>query len=646
MYQKFFRSYIVGSLALFSVLHAEGNQADLDSLLSQYRFNSDLSKQTKKESAGSVIVYTRDDLEKMQAYNLRDILKIIPMFTLQESHTGQVSLAKAKGSTFNSQFLKLYINDHEVGSVGFGSAMKMWGFVDISYIDHIEVYQIGSSIMSGDEPPGVIIRLYAKNADRDNGGAVTAMGGSRGSSEFNAQYGYKGEELSTFVYADKHNENRADYTSSRSPVPVDRDFDSTNFFASLSGDDFSIDIAQFVLESDRFLGFGRLRTPLENRSDLTHKYIVGTKYFDNKTLKLRLSYDDADHIQSESDPSGMVLYNMDGSTSLFNDWYFDKSETILDAVIDKELMLGNHDIHIAAQSKFKEFKPKTLTTDGVERSAEITGTTKWDLYSISLSDDWQVNEKNLFFLNLKYDWYDLNHGGKDFDDYVIRFGHVYNDGTWMWKSFAVRTYGYPVFIQSTYFPFIQKTNPNLVPEDRRALSTEMAYSTESSSTSLRLLYNTAKNAIALQQNAYINSSATPDFFGIYVTHEYKWTQDHRLSLSWYYGDDDMPTTQSPKMGGLVQFFNTLGKFDIYNELNYRSGFSYTTSAPSNQHVHVDAGVDYTAGIIYHHNKDLSYFLKGENLLNNMSETPYPASTYVDYATPMDRTIRFGMKCLF
>jgi iron complex outermembrane receptor protein len=46
---------------------------DIDSLLSDYAQESELSIKTKDESAGSLVIYTRDDLERMQVESLRDI---------------------------------------------------------------------------------------------------------------------------------------------------------------------------------------------------------------------------------------------------------------------------------------------------------------------------------------------------------------------------------------------------------------------------------------------------------------------------------------------------------------------------------------------------------------------------------------------
>ncbi len=641
------RIWLCASLCALLIQTAQGADTTsdtLDDLLSQYRSESDLSRQTKQESAGSLIVYTRERLEKMQAYNLRDILKTIPVFTMQESFTGQVSLAKASGATFNSQFLKLYINDHEVGSIGFGSAMKMWGYLDISYIDHAEIYQVGSSVMAGDEPPGIVVRLYTKDPSRENGGAVQAMGGSRGSYEVGGYYAYKGEDFSTFVYGATHDEDRNDYNSGRSAVPVDRDFDSTNLFASFQKGDFSLEAAQFSLEHDRFLGFGTSRTPLDNRADLLHRYVIANQYFQDRTLKIRLAYDHASHIQNESDPSGIKLFNPDGTLSTYEEWYFDKSEEILDAVIDKRLLLASHDIHLGAQAKHKRVDAHSLLTDGIERIDELSGPDRWNTLSVFFSDDWTLNDYNLIFTNIKYDRYDLNNGGKDFEDYVLRLGHIYNDGTWMWKTFATRTYGYPIYMQTSYFPFVYKSDVNLKNEERMAASTEVSYMTPSSTTNLRILYNTARNAIVLQQNVHLNTDEKPNFYALSASHEYRFTPSHEIHLSAYYGDDDMPMTQSSKAGALVQLFNTFGPVDLFNELVYRSGYHYTT--PTALSVDVAEGFDYTAGITYRATPDLNLFLKGENLLNKAIMSPYPTSTYVDYISPFDRTVRFGLKYVF
>lgn len=161
---------------------------------------------------------------------------------------------------------------------------------------------------------------------------------------------------------------------------------------------------------------------------------------------------------------------------------------------------------------------------------------------------------------------------------------------------------------------------------------------------MRLVYNTAINGIVLQNNVYINSTLKPNFYILYGAHEIHFGSNHTLSLSAYYGDNDLAQTMSSKIGGYVQLFDTFGKFDLYNELLYRSGYHYLT--PANISVNVQAGYDYTAGVTYHATKDLSLFFKGENLLNKAIKTPYPMPTYIDYVAPFDRTVKLGLKYVF
>lgn len=568
------------------------------------------------------------------------------MFTMQESATGNVSLARAKGSSFNSQFLKLYINDHEVGSIGFGSAMRMWGYLDISYIDHIEVYQVGSSITAGDEPPGLIVRLYTKNAKHDAGGAVQVMGGTHGSNEQSIQYAHQGEKYSSFVYADTHHEHRDPYYSDRSPAGVDRDFESTNFFASLTGEDFTVDVAQFSLMQDRLLGIGLQHTPLDNTNDMIHRYIIGTKYFQDKTLKLRVAYDDANHKYKESDPNGISLYNQNGTKTTFSNWYYDKSESIIDVMLDKQIIDVQHDIHFGLQSKFKKLTSNSLTTDGNERVNEITGPTQWNVYSAFASDDYTIDENDLLFINLKLDHYDRNGGGNDFNDYVLRLGYIYNDGKWLWKNFVTRTYGYPTFIQSSYFPFITQSNINIKPEESIAATTEIAYKTDTTETSLRFIYEISKDSHAIQNGIHVNSTDSPNFYATYLSHNIQYKRDHTINMNLYYANDNMPKNEGSGSGAMIQMFDTFGKFDLFNELIYGAGYSYTFQSPTPQAVHVSNGYNYTAGITYHATNDLNIFIKGENLLNKAITTPYPMATYVDYITPFDRTFRVGLKYVF
>lgn len=622
---------------------AAGDESDIEALLADLRIASDLSNQTKREAGGSVIVYTRDMLERMQAYNLRDILKTIPIFTLQETVTGPVGMAKATGATFNSQYLKFYINDHELGSVVYGSAMKMWGYMDISHIDHIEIYQTGSSVSAGDEPPGMVIRLYTKDPTHDSGSQIQGIFSSRGSSEYNVYHAGTSEGLSYFAYFDIHSEQRQDYHTGT--ATINRDFDSDNFFGSLSGTDFKIDIAQFNLDQSGLFGLGRGKLPTDNYLDLKHQYLSYTQYFQEKSLKLKAAYDKATHIRYDNDPTGIALN--DGTIA--NSWHYDKDESVLGISLSKQFTYESHDIELGVEFKDKRYDPVSLTVDGVEQRDVISPYRRLDIYSLFLTDNITIDASNLFFYTLKYDYHVHNGGLSDTDNYVARLGYIHNDATWLWKSFLVHTYGYPVFLESSYFPFVFMQNEKLTDEDRYAATTELHYRTDSTISSIRVIYNTLKDGIVLQPSTpqtYVNNSERPEFYALYLSHEYKFDPFNRIIMSGYTSDNDQPSLKSSRSGYLLQLFNTLGRFDLYNELVYRSGYAYDASPTTK--VEVKDGYDYTVAITYHPTRDLTLSIKGENLIEKAIETPYPipARNTTEYIAPFDKTVRFGVKYVF
>ena len=628
---------------IYTNLSANEDDQSLNALLDDFRIASDLSNQTKKEAGGSVIVFSRDKLEKMNALNLRDVLKTIPFFTLQEIMTGPVAMAKATGATFNSQYLKFYINDHELGSVVYGSAMKMWGYMDITHIDHIEVYQTGSSVSAGDEPTGMVIKLYTKDPKRDSGSLIQMVQSSSGSSEYNAYHAGTSNGLSYLMYLDVHNENRDVYRSGASDIK--RDFDSINFFSSLSGDNFSINIANLDLEQDGFFGLGRMKQPADNYLDLKHKYITYTQYFQDKSLKLKTSYDSATHIRYDNDPMGIALN--DGT--VVNTWYYDKDEFVFDTSLSKKLTYRDNELEFGIQFKRKEYEGVSLLADGIERKDDFSDYNRLDIYSLFITDDIRIDENNLAFFTLKYDYHVHNSLIEDSDNYVARLGYIYNDENWLWKTFLIHSYGYPVFIENSYFPFVFMQNSSIKDEERYATATELHYKTEKTTSNIRFLFNMLKNGIALtpgKPQTYNNISYNPRFYGVYLSHEYNLDRLNKVVISGYTGNSNQDVSKSSNSGYMIQIFNTLGKVDLYNELIYKAGYSYSASPTTD--VNVGDGYDYTISASYHITKDLTLSIKGENLLDKAIDTAYPilGRKTTEYLSPFDRTVRVGIKYVF
>ncbi|MEA2111182.1 MAG: hypothetical protein U9P71_03935 [Campylobacterota bacterium] len=117
------------------------------------------------------------------------------------------------------------------------------------------------------------------------------------------------------------------------------------------------------------------------------------------------------------------------------------------------------------------------------------------------------------------------------------------------------------------------------------------------------------------QKQYVNNKEIVDFNRFYVRGEYKFDYDNKVIIEYYKGYKD--AYASPDSGILFQAFNTLGDFDIYNELVYRNGYTLNYGAGD---VDIDEGYDYTLSVGYTISRTMKIKAKGENLLDKASKT--------------------------
>ena len=150
--------------SLFLVFTYTALAQDLDTLLDSYEQNSDLSKITKKDSAGLLQIFTRDDIEAMQASNLQDILNSLPSLYLLRSGSNLANVSTASVTQVGGTNTRIYINDHDMSSSAFGSAFLIWGEMSTEYIDHIEVYRATSSMEFGNETAVLITPIQEISA--------------------------------------------------------------------------------------------------------------------------------------------------------------------------------------------------------------------------------------------------------------------------------------------------------------------------------------------------------------------------------------------------------------------------------------------------------------------------------------------------
>ncbi|MCD6172843.1 MAG: TonB-dependent receptor [Sulfurimonas sp.] len=584
----------------------------LDSLLNEYQDSESLYKKTKKESAGFLLVYSREDLERMQAYSLKDVLKTIRLYTLQMHSIGVSRILNVGQGKSALPPIKLYIDDFEITSVAQGNALDMYGEMDIYFVDHIEIYQGGNSIAFGNSPGSMVIRLYSKDPSRENSSSTQITFDSKSSGDFRIIDAGSADEYDYLFYADAAKTNYKKPT--RNKQELSRDASRLQAHFKISQDDnFEIAIDTISTKTDIFNGMGT--APLGDDSLRRYTYINAIKYFQGD-IKLSLAASTERKKFFNSDANGIQLTTDLQGTPTGNDLDIDIHSNTYKITLDKKIIDGNHDFLIGAEFQQNRLKVKTYKGTNV---TPVIGPKKLDIYMFYLEELYNINKNNLLAFSAKVDYY-KDSFSKSSTEYAYRLGYIsLINEVWTTKLFAISRYTYPNALQTTFAPPVYNVNPELESSTTKMLAGELEYNDNTHRVVFGYAYKVIDDALSFDKvtKKYINSPDTIYFNRVYIRGEHHFNFNNKAIIEVYKGYKD--DYYSPGAGALVQLFNKVGKFDIYNELVYRD--SYILVNPlTNEDIKMDAGYDYTLAISYPVNKKLKVKLKGENLLNKASKT--------------------------
>ncbi|BCD59643.1 MULTISPECIES: TonB-dependent siderophore receptor [unclassified Nitratiruptor] len=605
---------------------------DLDTLLQEYRKEAELSKITKKESAGLIDIYTRDDLEKMQAKTLLDVLKTIQMFHLTRTPNNLYLFSFPSTSYIPLSSIRLYINDHDMTSTSFGSALLIWGDMPIEYIDHIEFYRGSSSIEFGNETGLFIIKLYTKKPEREEGGKIRLLADNKKSYESDIYYAHTTEgKFSWFAYINSDNINQKKYSHLNHSISSDKD--GYNIYTNLFYNDYRLEIGNYKKKSDSFLGHSKDFTPEGGGLDARHQYLHITKE-SKENYKLQLAYDNLYYDRTYVDPSGINAGNL-GYVTYYNTHFKDKIYSI---IAEKFFRYGNNSFLLGGFYKYKKF-----TMDGTFDTTQTSYENGLDLYSLYIEDKYNLAKNKMLIASFKQDFYRYDKKVPNTNQSVIRIGYLqhFNQNKGKFKLFLTDTYR-PIAFYKLYSPnkIPFKANSQLKMPRIFVVASSLRYNlNQQHSLRFQVGYNRAKNAVIYSPSSgyinYTNKKIKRYIFSI----EYDYTQDlfNRYKLAFFKGYNNQDIEYSPKYGALFQSFNSFGKYDIYNELTYKSSYEYAG-------INVDASLDYTAAIKYHFTKDFSIGVRGENIFGTGFKQAY---RNLPYAIPvLDRKIWFNVEYLF
>jgi len=601
-------------LSLLSILSVVvlAQEVNLDNLLKKYQNSESLYKKTQQENAGFLISYSREDLEQMQAYKLKDILKTVRMFNLLMSPIGSTTIEKASTNNNNMNQIKLFIDDFEVTSLMQSNPIELYIDMNLYFVDHIEIYQGGSSIAFGNEPGNMVIRLYSKNPCRENSSSIEASINSYGGNIVKFIDAGKIGKYEYLGYANIENTKDKKYTLNNKNLSKDFNNYQTHFKFE-EKNNFQLEFDSIFNKSDAFKGIAN--HPLNNNEiQRQYAYLSFTKYFKND-LKLSFSLSREYKKADIKDEIGFITANNENSKM----FYTNTNSKIYKAKIEKKYINDKNNILIGTQFIKKELNIKDYKLDHFVPAFDLT---KLNIYMFYVEELYNFNKDNLISLSAKIDIYKDNVNKSD-TQYSSRLAYIrmISDNLKS-KIFLIRRYLYPNGMQTSFSMPTYKPNPKLKSFPLENIAGELEYNKDKKRFVFGLANMDIFGPIIFDKvnKMYVNSNTNISYQRVYLRTEYKFDIDNKAVIEYFkmYKSKYM----SSGSGLLVQSFNKIGKFDIYNELTFRDGYDINN-------IKIDSGYDWTMGITYPIDKKTTLKFKGENLLDSSIEVLIDPATLLE-----------------
>ena len=599
----------------------------MDDLLRAFKSESELSKITKSESAGFLDIYTREELEKMQVRTLMDVLKLFTIPNITRTSNNISQFTKPTFPVMPPFAIRLYVNDHDMTSTSFGSALMLWSDMPVEYIDHIEVYKSASSVEFGNEPGSVIIKLYTKKPEREEGGKARLTADQRGSAEADLYYAHTTRDgLSYFFFANADNVNRKTYKNLNHEL--DSDNHAQSFYANIFKEGWRLEGGSYRKVKDTFLGLGRAYTPNDGEIENRHNYFQLEKKYDNG-LNIRAGYDHLDSYEKESDNSGIAA----GAAGYVTDYALQLHDKIASLIAEKSFTHTNGKLLVGGFYKFKG-----LEAEGAFDSQSTSFSNALHLYSLYMEESYSFNPTTTFIGSFKGDYYRYEKRIEAKKEHILRAGLIKNYGPVQIKAFYTKTY-YAVPFLYLYGPdnIPYKVNPELKFPEPTLTSLGVRYKKGRHTVDARMSLITVKNKVLHKRDGTLYNNPKGWYHQYELKYSYNFDARNSLKMDLYMGENASGLTMSPKYGGHIQLFNSFGKIDLYNQIGYRSNCDFYG-------VDIDPTYDYTASVKYHATKDLSIGFRGENIFGTGYRQSYAR---LPYSMPIfDRKFWLNLEYLF
>jgi len=583
-----------------------GSEASLDTLMKEYNKEIQPHKKTVHQNDGDLIVYSRQDLDHMQAFTLNDVLRTVRFFHLATSRMGESQLIKSGSKNNSVTPIKIFIDSHELNAVTFGNAIAQYGFMNLYFVDYIEIYQAGNALDNGNDTAGMIIRIYTKDPLRENGIFTQLTYDTLGESRLNIIDARKlNTEYSYLLNLDLQNHKTK--TIVHNGYNLKRDAKKAQFFAKFTKkDDYQIAFSAMKDQAEPFTTFSL--TPQNDRQLGENFYLHIRKQITDQTMikastsleHLDIGYNDYKTIQF-----------IDGSKAKRIDIHLDTRSSI--AEIQHHQNFKNHKLLLGASFEKMEFEPQSFYLDGIAYK-NLPKDLERNIYSIYAQNDYKTSHDITIISGLKYNYSQMKNKNH-YNNLIYRMGAELKKSWWDLKLFLFNKIGEPTLDQLYFSPLFAHANKDLKPIENQIIDIGF-YSQPTKKLNFQTGFADShiKNAIVInpKTKTYINNPKKIHFQRFFTRFEYEANIDTKFTLDYFQIFKDKKF--SSDKGLYLKADNTFNKFVLYNELIYRS--AYTDELGHN----ISSSYDYTFALSYQYSKKLLFKLKGENLFDKAYES--------------------------
>ena len=601
---------LIAFLTIALIVSTARGEESIRALFKSFEEKADLSNITKQESLGHVMVFTRKDLEIMQAYTLGDVLKSIPSSSFMVNNFGFKTFSIPGTMPAVPIIFRLFIDDHEVSSIYTYNPFQIYDDYPLDNIDHIEVYCSLGAIAVSNQPSQMIIRMYTKKPSRENASKLRLTVDTKKSYTLSFLDARQINDYSSYLIMATNS-----YLGFSKPIvnnhEVNRNQNRSHLFIKYSYFDTLFESSFSYVKRGFFLGMSADKSPDNAYLSSANGYIALTQNFlQDKSLKLLLTVEYNQLKQEEKNrpfDRGIVyipyLRPGDPITFVYQKRNFYKYSATLEKTFITErnkLLTGIYGAYYRQSipdSKLIYASSYTTKVDAII-PAYKGGT-------IYAEDSFNINEKNLLIAGTRFDYhkYSRNNSHKKIN---LRAGLVsILTNELVLKGFASKFYVIP----SMYTLELAK-NHTLDDIDVHSWTIEAKY------TKGKHLFKAYYKGCDIKgifvpdpdTKKLINLDKTIVFNVYSFLYTYKINLSNKLEINYWWSDRDSVPKYTPQRGGYIKLFTEYKNFQMYNELIYRGHYNPFF-------IGISPRYDYNIAVSYRLPYEWYIKLKGENLLN-------------------------------